>query len=534
MARSPPVPGSPLARGQDEASARTSAPRLWGDPLLRTAFLTAGLVLAYQLTVTLLQPAWIGPVTNWVQVVIAWSGLVVMVLVSLWFTRSVPRQSRSLWCLCVALLSYAVARTLWLVKNQVVFPHQVPEPSWLDLFFALQYPFFLLALLLLPRVRPRIYQTLVWLDACLLLGAAVALSWYFLLAPIHMTSHETRLGQLVNLSYPVGDLAIFFGLTMIWLHYREYAMEYAVLALLIPAILCLLVGDTWFAIILMNTSRYQTGGPPDLFWLAFYLLLPLAGLVRYRLAQWTLTGVSRSSSQQPPNLQRQDLIAGLRVTSPVAAAWLASIVLIIRADLMSTLHPLVPPLIALFLLGLALVRQGMTAVENARLRREREETLRESTAQMETFLGVAGHELKNPLTGAQLGLQLVERRIRRLLQRERVEVSDVAPLLEPVVRAENQEERLHRLVNDLVDVARIRAGKLGLHLAQTNLVSIVREEVEGQRQVHPERTLVLKVRENQYVPVMADAQRIGQVVTNYLTNALKYSPADRPVTVGLQ
>jgi signal transduction histidine kinase len=32
---------------------------------------------------------------------------------------------------------------------------------------------------------------------------------------------------------------------------------------------------------------------------------------------------------------------------------------------------------------------------------------------------------------------------------------------------------------------------------------------------------------------MADAQRIGQVVTNYLTNALKYSPADRPVTVGL-
>ena len=35
------------------------------------------------------------------------------------------------------------------------------------------------------------------------------------------------------------------------------------------------------------------------------------------------------------------------------------------------------------------------------------------------------------------------------------------------------------------------------------------------------------------MPVLADADRLGQVVTNYLTNALKYSPADRPVTVGL-
>jgi signal transduction histidine kinase len=44
----------------------------------------------------------------------------------------------------------------------------------------------------------------------------------------------------------------------------------------------------------------------------------------------------------------------------------------------------------------------------------------------------------------------------------------------------------------------------------------------------------LELKEEQHVPVVADAQRIGQVVTNYLTNALKYSPADHPVTVGLE
>jgi hypothetical protein len=68
-----------------------------------------------------------------------------------------------------------------------------------------------------PRVRPSIRRTLVVLDACLLMGAAFALSWYFLLAPIYLSSRENSLGKLVNLSYPVGDLALLFGLTLIWL-----------------------------------------------------------------------------------------------------------------------------------------------------------------------------------------------------------------------------------------------------------------------------------------------------------------------------
>ncbi|PWT77043.1 MAG: hypothetical protein C5B60_03350, partial [Chloroflexi bacterium] len=181
MARSSPVPGSPLARGQDERTSSSSDPRLWGDPLLWTAFLTAGLLLAYQLTVTLLQPAWIGPVTDWLQMLVAWSGLLVLVLVSLWLTRTAPVRSRPWWGVTAGVLFYAVARTLWLVKNQAVFPYHIPVPSWLDLFFALQYPCFLLALLLVPRVRLGLHHTVVWLDACLLLAAAVALSWYFLL-----------------------------------------------------------------------------------------------------------------------------------------------------------------------------------------------------------------------------------------------------------------------------------------------------------------------------------------------------------------
>ena len=55
-----------------------------------------------------------------------------------------------------------------------------------------------------------------------------------------------------------------------------------------------------------------------------------------------------------------------------------------------------------------------------------------------------------------------------------------------------------------------------------------------QQQAAPERMIRLQFGTDLSVPVYADAGRIEQVVTNYLTNALKYSPADRPVDVGMK
>jgi signal transduction histidine kinase len=503
--------------------------------VLQVAFLAAGVLLAYQATVTLLQPEWVGPATAWVQAVLAWSGLITVALVSRYFVHAQHRAAGSWWAVSAALLCYAVARTVWLVEQQVLVPNPGAQPSWPDLFFLLQYPCFVLGLLLVPRVRPGFQTTLVVLDGCLLLGAAVALSWYFLLAPIYAASHETLLGKWVNLGYPLGDLAIFVGLTLILLRYRHYELDHRAMALLVVAFVFLFIADSWFATIMLSAAAYRSGSGPDLFWMAFYLLVPLAALLHWRCTQRTLAGATLGPRrQQPRDLRRQDLLAGLRVATPVAAAVLASTLLFIKADLVvDPFHPVVPPLIALSLLGLALLRQGLTAVENERLRREREDALRATTVQMEAFLGEAGHELRNPLTGLVFGLQLIESRIRRLLQRDQIGISDVAPLLDPIEQSERQEERMERLVSDLVDVARVRAGKLDLQLAPTNLSVIVRHAVEEQRQVNPQRTLSLIGPEAQDVPVMADAHRVGQVVTNYLTNALKYSPATSPVDVGL-
>jgi signal transduction histidine kinase len=66
-----------------------------------------------------------------------------------------------------------------------------------------------------------------------------------------------------------------------------------------------------------------------------------------------------------------------------------------------------------------------------------------------------------------------------------------------------------------------------------NLVEIVRTTVEDIHYFAAGRKITLHVPEQEVVPIIADADRIGQVVNNYLTNALKYSPAERPVEVSL-
>ena len=331
MSRSPPPSGSPSAPGPSVASHALPAGRLWDDPLLRIAFLTVGLLLTYQLVVTLLQPSWIGSVTDWLLALLDWLSFLAVVLLSVWSTRAGQPAARSWWLVSAGLLANAVAGSIWLVEDQFLFPNHVPFPSLYDVVFALRYLFFFLALLLVPTTRPWVLKVRDVLDACPLLGAALAFSWYFLLAPLYRLSPESMLGKLVHWSYPVGDLAILFGLTLVWLRDRATELEPPVLALLTAAIVCLVVGDTWASAILLIGSGYQRGSPPDLFWMAFNLLVPLAGLVQFRLSQHAPTGM-RQTSTSAKDLRRQDLLAAIRSTFPVAAALLASIGLVIRAE----------------------------------------------------------------------------------------------------------------------------------------------------------------------------------------------------------
>lgn len=183
-------------------------------------------------------------------------------------------------------------------------------------------------------------------------------------------------------------------------------------------------------------------------------------------------------------------------------------------------------------------------LERERLLDEREKArahvlaLEEASSRMDSFLNIASHELKTPLTSLRLAVELVKRQAERLGRFEpdadKLLHQSFPQLQENLARSEQQIRRLERLVEDLLDVSCIQAGQLELHLESADLISIVQSVAQEQQEAEPTRTIQVQLPATPCLPLWADAGRIRQVVTNYLTNALKYSPEDQPVVVGLE
>ncbi len=516
--------------------------------LLLGAVVACVLLLSFQLIVTLLRPAWLGPVTDWLLTALAWPELAVVLYVSLRLSRARRPSAPARGLFSAALLCYAVARTLWTVDDRLIVHHDLPFPSIPDYLFALQYPFFFLAVILIPRTPLAGPRLLTLLDCLLFLGAAAALSWSFLLAPIFDQSRLSPLAREVSLSYPLGDLLVLVGLALVFLRPYHYRADRLVLGLLIATFACLVVGDSLaVALVLHPQQVFRRDALADLFWMAAYLLLPLAALVEMRRTQRTprapATPVLRVG------YQRDDVLASLRLVLPVVAAVLASIAILLQAELtearlgIGVLHWLGSFVVSFGLLLLAILRQELTFLENARLQREREEArayeqaLRALNRRKDEFLSVVSHELRTPLASLRGYLELLARRFDAWWPQTGAVAERVRPA--PWARAalagaEESVRRLSRLGDDLLDDTRVSAGRLALRPEPCDLGAIVRAAVEEQQALAPNRSIHLAVPVTQTVPVRADAMRIEQVVTNYLTNALKYSKEDRPVVVRLE
>ncbi len=181
-------------------------------------------------------------------------------------------------------------------------------------------------------------------------------------------------------------------------------------------------------------------------------------------------------------------------------------------------------------------------LERERLAREktdalaRELTLREVNRQTDDFIGIISHELKSPLTTIKGNVQLARRQMKKVLAQKAAlpqETENSLTLISRFLeRAEHHVLVQTRLINDLLDVSRIHANRLELHSGHYDLVSIVREVVEDQRQLAEARTINLTIEEST-APIKADMDRVGQVLNNYLSNALKYSDESKPVAVRL-
>jgi PAS domain S-box-containing protein len=151
------------------------------------------------------------------------------------------------------------------------------------------------------------------------------------------------------------------------------------------------------------------------------------------------------------------------------------------------------------------------------------------------FLSMVSHELRTPLTSImgliELALMQIDLRPRPLPPEAEGLLGQIEKMLK---RADRQVEVETRLVEELLEVTRLEMRKFELSLHPENLVTIVQETVANQQQAARTRQIKLVLPPDEVIPIIADAGRVGQVLTNFLVNALKYAPLDQPVSVRLE
>lgn len=162
---------------------------------------------------------------------------------------------------------------------------------------------------------------------------------------------------------------------------------------------------------------------------------------------------------------------------------------------------------------------------------------KELEQQREAFVGLVTHELKAPLAVLQGNVQLAQRRLNRLLSHVEQLTEEQQRWLEDILtmlaRTQQPLRVQQRLINDLLDISHIRENKVELHLAVFDLIELVYATVQDHQAVHPDRLITLDLLEQDSIPVYADRDRVQQVLSNYLTNALKFAPVTKPIQVGM-
>lgn len=140
--------------------------------------------------------------------------------------------------------------------------------------------------------------------------------------------------------------------------------------------------------------------------------------------------------------------------------------------------------------------------------------------QKEDFVGIATHELKTPVTSIKAYAQILARRF------EKEGNTSAAKMIE---KMDGQLNKLISLIGDLLDVTKIEAGRLQLHEEYYDFNDLANEVVEELQRTTDHHKIILQL---EPVPkVFGDKERIGQVFTNLISNAIKYSPASCDIIV---
>lgn len=140
--------------------------------------------------------------------------------------------------------------------------------------------------------------------------------------------------------------------------------------------------------------------------------------------------------------------------------------------------------------------------------------------QKDEFIGIASHELKTPVTSIKAYAQVLEK-----ILEKKGDIKEAAM----ISKMDAQINRLTSLISDLLDVTKINSGRLQFNDDYFDFNQLVKDLIEDLQHTTSKHTLVIEFEETGII--YADKERIGQVITNLISNAIKYSPQSSKIVV---
>jgi PAS domain S-box-containing protein len=149
------------------------------------------------------------------------------------------------------------------------------------------------------------------------------------------------------------------------------------------------------------------------------------------------------------------------------------------------------------------------------------EELRLLQQQKDDFISIASHELKTPLTSLKAALQMLNR----------MKGTPSAMMVPMIVQANKSLEKVNVLVEDLLYASKINQGQLHIDSKNFVLAGVIQDSCQF---IRSEGVYDIKTQGDLQVEVYADAVRIDQIVTNFITNAVKYAPESKQIIICIE